>query len=373
MSDLGVDELASGQRTRHKHGRGCVAVVVAIAVIVALGIFAYVKGVELVQGALSGLSAPEDYSGDGQGSVTVEVREGDTSSDIAATLYDAGVVKSAEAFEEEAIADSRSLDIQPGVYRLREEMSARSALLLLLDPDAKVTNLLTIPEGLRAKEIVARIADETDFSKREATRAYAKAGSLGLPRYADGDPEGYLFPSTYDVSPRLSAVNLLRLMVEQFEAEARDVGVGRGTKALGVTPGDIVTVASLVQAEARRPRDMPKVASVIYNRLDQRMPLQMDSTLHYAVDSRGEVVAGRALREIDSPYNTYQRRGLPPTPINSPGATALEAAAHPADSDYRYFVTVNLRTGATKFAGSYSDHLRNVDQYQEYCQTSDEC
>jgi UPF0755 protein len=149
--------------------------------------------------------------------------------------------------------------------------------------------------------------------------------------------------------------------------------LGAKARELGISPHDAVVVASLVQAEARRVGDMAKVASVIYNRLGDGMRLQLDSTLHYAADSRGEVVASDDLRAINSPYNTYRRAGLPPTPIDSPGRSALQAALSPAATDYLYFVTVNLRTGDTRFASTFEAHTRNTDLYSSYCETSDAC
>lgn len=371
MSDLGIGELRSSHRTPHKHGRGCVSVLVAVAVLVASGVFAYVKGVDLIQGALSG---PDDYSGNGQQpAVTVEVDKGDVGTDIAEKLYDAGVVKSAEAFTEVANQDDRSTTIQAGRYPLLSKMSAESALEVLVDPESLITSpTVTIPEGMRAKEILAFMVKQTRFTKKQVQAAYTDTASLGLPDYADGDPEGYLFPSTYDVTPKMTAAGLLRAMVDRFKQEAESLGLESTAEDLGFSPHDVVTIASLVQAEAGS-ADMDTVSSVVYNRLAEPMLLQFDSTLHYAVDSRGEVLAGEGLRKIDSPYNTYTREGLPPTPIDSPGVEALTAALEPADTNYLYFVTVNLKTGKTLFTKGYQQHLRNVEQYQQYCETSDAC
>jgi UPF0755 protein len=166
---------------------------------------------------------------------------------------------------------------------------------------------------------------------------------------------------------------VLKTMVDTFDQHAAAAKLEQGATALGRSPYDVLIVASLVQAEASRPQDMPKVASVIYNRLDAGMPLQLDSTLHYAVDSRGEVTTSDDLRDIDSPYNSYDLTGLPPTPIDSPGDAALEAALHPADTTYLYFVTVNLRTGKTLFAETLAEHNENRQKLTAYCQTSDEC
>ena len=371
MSDLGIGGLPGGHRTRHKRGRGCVAVVVAMAVIVVVGAFAYVTGVDLIRGALSG---PEDYSGDGtEPVVTIEVDKGDIGADIAEKLSAAGVVKSADAFTDAANQDDRAGSIQPGRYRLLSKMSAESALEALVDPDSLITDpTVTIPEGLRAKEILARIVQQSDFTKAQVAAAYADTASLELPDYAGGDPEGYLFPSTYELAPKMTAADLLKVMVARFKTQTESLGLEDRADKLGYEPHDVVTVASLVQAEAG-PADLRKVASVVYNRLAKPQRLEFDSTLHYAVDSRGEVLAGKDLREIESPYNTYERMGLPPTPIDSPGEEALVAALEPAKTRFRYFVTVNLKTGETRFARTYAEHQRNVEVYREYCKTSDAC
>ncbi|MGH3502096.1 MAG: endolytic transglycosylase MltG [Nocardioidaceae bacterium] len=371
MSDLGIDGLQQeGRKPGHKHGRGCLAVLVALAVIVALGVLTYTLGVGLIKDALSG---PADYKGHGHGSVVVEVKKGDTATDIGATLLQAHVVKSQSAFTEAAKKNNRSVEIQVGYYRLHKHMSGASALSLLLDPKSRVDHAVTIPEGKRAKEILAILADRTNLSKSQLHKAFRDTVALHLPSYAHGDPEGYLFPATYDVAPGMKAPGVLREMTRRFKQEAATEHLIKGAHRLKRSPAAVVKVASLVQAEARRSSDMPKVARVIYNRLDAHKPLQMDSTLHYAVDSRGEVATSGKLRKLGSPYNSYRHTGLPPTPIDSPGAKALHAALHPAHGKWRYFVTVNLRTGETKFSTTYKQHLRNVQELHKYCRTSDEC
>ena len=343
----------------------------AVILIAVLAFVGYVKGVGYVKDLLSG---PEDYSGDGQMPlVTVEVKKGDTATDIGNTLYHAGVVKSVGAFKDAASADLRSLEIQVGRYQLKSKMSARSALLVLINPDSLVKNpTVTIPEGLRSTEILQTIADHTDLSLKQLKAAYDDTQALDLPSYAKDNPEGYLFPSTYDVTKGTTAPELLHAMVAKFKQEADSIHLEDKAAALGYSPGEIVTVASLVQAESGA-ADMQKVASVVYNRLDADMPLQFDSTLHYALGLRGDVVTTDEQRKLDSPYNSYVRTGLPPTPIDSPGEEALTAALNPADTNYLYFVTVNLKTGETKFASTLAEHNRNVAQYHTYCETSDEC
>jgi len=252
-------------------------------------------------------------------------------------------------------------------------MSAKSALAVLINPDSLIAApTVTIPEGLRASEILATIAANTDFTPKQLRAAYADTEALDLPAYANGDPEGYLFPSTYDITEDTTAASLLHDMVARFTQNAEDLDLEGKAKSLGEDPGDIVTIASLVQAEAGQ-ADMAKVASVVYNRLDAGMPLQFDSTLHYGLNIRGNIQLTREQLNTDGPYNSYTRAGLPPTPIDSPGADALEAALNPANTDYLYFVTVNLATGETKFAETLEEHNQNVAEYREYCTTSDEC
>ena len=370
---IGVGGLRSTHRAQRRRWHGCMPLLIGLLVVAVIGGFAYVKGVDLVKNLITS-SPAADYSGNGQKPVvTIEVKSGDTSTDIGTTLYKAGVVKSVEAFTDEAAKDERSLGIQVGDYKLLSKMSARSALVVLIDPKSLIKNpTVTIPEGLRASEILASIADQTDFTTKQLQAAYDDTAALELPSYAKGNPEGYLFPSTYDVKKDTTAASLLHDMVARFKEQAETLDLEKKAKELGYGPGDLVTIASLVQAEAGT-ADMDKVASVVYNRLDIDMPLQFDSTLHYALNLRGNVTTSDEQRQSDSPYNTYLVTGLPPTPIDSPGADALEAALNPADTSYLYFVTVNLATGETKFAKTLAEHNQNVDEYHQYCTTSDEC
>ena len=250
MSDLKLGDIAEdgGRRSATSRLRGCLPALVAFALIAGLGIFVYVKGVALISNLIS---SPEDYDGNGHGSVVIEVHKGDTATNIAGTLRSADVVKSEQAFTEEASADPRSLTIQPGCYDLHEQMSGAEALSLILNDTSKVqcpgAGDVTIPEGYRADEVLARIADDTGLKPAAVQRAFHRTDALGLPAYARGDAEGYLFPATYPVSSRTTAPRLLRTMVAKFKAEAADLDLEGGAKRLGYSPHDVVVVASLVQ------------------------------------------------------------------------------------------------------------------------------
>jgi UPF0755 protein len=279
----------------------------------------------------------EDYAGQGTGSVEVRVAEGDTLSDIARTLVDAGVIASVSPFVDAAEANAASTGIQPGVYAMRDEMSGQAALDLMLDPVTRMVSKVTVPEGLTVADTLQRIADGTGVPLADLEAAAKNAASLGLPAYADGQLEGYLFPATYDFEPDTSAGDMLRQMVARFTEVAADVQLEQQAAAVGRTPGEIVTLASMIQSETRLDEERPKVAQVIYNRLDQGMTLGIDATLAYGLGKNGNELTVTDL-QTDSPYNTRTRAGLPPTPISAPGEASLTAALQPSTGDLLYYV-----------------------------------
>jgi UPF0755 protein len=300
---------------------------------------------------------PPDYSGSGYGSVVVQVKQNQTATDVARTLFSLGVVASARAFVNAVEQSSRPTALEPGFYRLHRHMKAALAFDLLLSPAARIQLGVTIPEGLRAGQIVATLGAKSGISTADYRAALADPAALGLPSYAQNNPEGYLFPATYQVQPRMTATDVLRTMVQQFEAEAARINLVAVAHSVNLTPAEAVIVASLVQAEGGRVADFPKIARVIYNRLDGNMPLQLDSTVMYALHSYGILATNQQL-QVNSPYNTYQHTGLPPGPIDSPGDAAINAALHPAKGPWLYFVTVNPKTGVTEFTSSYATFLQ---------------
>jgi UPF0755 protein len=374
-SSSGTVTEAGPPPPRPRRALGCLAGLLALAVVVAAAVAAVTVGASQLRRLLQG---PEDYTGGGTGRVLVEVGEGDSATTIGETLHDAGVVKSVEAFTDAAAEDPDSRGIQVGYYQLRKEMSAAAALAVLVDPENLIQDRVTVPEGLTVDQTVAVLAEETDFTARRLRAVLARPSSLGLPAYAAGDPEGFLFPATYLVRPDATARSLLRDMVRRFEEAAADVGLVRGAAELGLSPHDVVTVASLVQREARREDDLSGVAEVVYNRLDGSCRgtgrlLQLDSTVHFAAGDNDSVFTSEEMRRIDSPYNTYQVPGLPPGPIASPGEAALRAALEPTDEGWCYFVTVDLDSGETAFARTGAEHRDNVGRLQDYCADSDRC
>ncbi len=373
MSDLGLDledERAHKRRRRRRSGYGCLAVLVAVALLAGGAYYLFSVGVGALQDRLS---SPEDYEGPGSGAVVVEVEQGDNASDIAETLLAEDVIKSREAFTEAAIANPDSRGIQVGFYELQRQMPAADALEILVDPANMLQNTLAFPEGWTVDQIVAHLAKNTDFSAKQYTKVLSKPDRIGLPSYAGGNPEGYLFPATYQLPPNATPRSILTTMVDRYKQAAENVGLEEGAEELGLSPHEVMTVASLIQAEARFDKDFAKVSRVIYNRLDEPMPLQFDSTVHYAVGRDGNVGTSDEDRNVDSPYNTYRYAGLPPGPIMTAGEKAMNAALNPVDGPWLYFVTTNPDTGETKFAVTFSEHQQNVAEFQEWCSQSDNC
>ncbi|MGP3969110.1 endolytic transglycosylase MltG [Streptomyces sp. 6N223] len=350
----------NGEPKRKRGALGCLMLaLVLVGGVTAAGIYGY--------GVYQDRFGPApDFSGEGTGRVQVEIPQGATASDIGNLLKEAGVVKSHDAFVDAASADDDAArSIQPGVYSLRLQMSAESALAMLTDPAA--LNVLTLPEGWRATRIYAAI-DEKLGEPEGTTQQVAENADLGLPDWAGDDIEGFLFPARYDVGVDTTPEDLLTAMVDRAEQEFTDIDLEAQAQEIGRTPREILTIASLIQAEAQEPQDFGRVSRVIYNRLEQDMKLEFDSTLNYAM-GRSTLDVSIEDTQFDSPYNTYVEFGLPPGPIDNPGHQAIEAALNPTEGNWLYFVTVS--EGDTRFTDSYDEHQQNVEEFNQAQQEGD--
>jgi len=374
-----ADDLPpEGGRRRKERSRipGCLAVLVALALVVGGFYFAVTKGVDFVRDQFAD---PADYAGPGRGKVVFQVESGDSVAEMGRGLKEAGVVASVQAFLNAANGEPRSSSIQVGFYQFKKEMAAADALDVLLDPANIIRDTVTVPEGLRVVDIVEVLAKGTDFSKAQYEKVLDNPDKLGLPDYAEGNAEGYLFPSTYDIGPDATPQSILSAMVDRWEQAAADADLEGAAAELGYTPHELMTVASLIESEASRQQDRGKVARVIYNRIENPGTagtvglLQIDATINFALGRDLGFAISPEDREYDSPYNTYVSEGLPPGPIEAPGDAAIAAAANPTDGDWYYYVTVNLRTGETKFAETYDEFLTYDAEFTEYCTTSDAC
>lgn len=234
--------------------------------------------------------------------------------------------------------------------------------LLSLGEEAPKPTSLVIPEGWRANQVYEAVDKALALPPGSTKKSLGKL-DLKLPNDADGNPEGYLFPATYPLErngKKATADSLLSSMVDTANQKFSGAPIAAGAQRNAMNVYQAVTIASIVQAEANTKTDMGKVARVIYNRLERGMPLQMDSTINYALN-RSTLRTSAADTRIESPYNSYQRMGLPPTPIANPGEEAMRAAINPAAGDWLYFVTV--KPGDTRFTADYAEHQRNVAEF----------
>lgn len=233
------------------------------------------------------------------------------------------------------------------------------AVPLLLPEEEPRPKTLTIPEGWRSVQVYEAVDKALDVRSGTTKQAVSKA-DLKLPGDAGGNPEGYLFPATYPLSSQSTPASVLSYMVNTANKKFSGGHVTAGADRNAVNVYQTVTIASMVEAEADNAADMGKVARVIYNRLDRGMPLQMDSTINYALN-RSTLKTTNRDTKIGSPYNTYARMGLPPTPIANPGEAAMRAATSPPQGDWLYFVTV--KPGDTRFTANYEEQQRNVAEF----------
>lgn len=342
------------------HGRGRRFAVLGIAV--ALVLAGVLLAVQFLAPIVGGLLESKDFEGPGSGSATVVVHQGDTGRAIGETLQQAGVVKTPEAFEK-ALAENPGDEIQPGTYVLPTQMKAADALSRLRSGEARDENTVTLREGLRATDVFAELSKATGVPVKDYVAASRKPAEIGLPAAAKGKVEGYLFPATYTFAPKATAAEQLKELVGQAVARYSALGVPAAKMQ------EIVTIASIVESEARLDADRPKVAAVIENRLRIRMPLQLDSTVSYGVGKR-TITTTDADRKDDNPYNTYLHTGLPAGPIGNPGAASVQAALKPAEGKWLYFVTINPSTGETVFAETHDEHNANVRKFQAWCQAN---
>ncbi|HZG06609.1 MAG TPA: endolytic transglycosylase MltG [Streptomyces sp.] len=359
--DGGRGRSSRGSRGRRDKGRGrngIACLVVATVLVGGIGGAGYLA-YDFYQ---SHFAAAPDFSGGGSGEVQVEIPDGSSLAQMGAILEKAGVVKSQGAFIEASNANPKAQSIQPGVYTLRKEMSAEAAIGMMLDPSSQ--NSLIIAEGKRASEIYALIDEKLGLAKGTTEKTAEKA-DLGLPEWAGGNPEGFLFPAKYTVGEKTRPEDLLREMVERAEKEFAKIDLETQAAKLDKTPYEIIIIASLIQAEAQEDDEFGKVARVIYNRLDPGNTatngrLEFDSTINYAL-GRSTLDVTHEDTDLASPYNTYRNKGLPPGPIDNPGHQAFEAALNPTEGDWLYFVTV--KPGDTRFTDNIDEHNRNVEEF----------
>lgn len=310
---------------------------------------------------------PADYEGEGTGESTIVIYSGDSGEEVTNALLEAGVIKDFNTFYKLLLVQDPPVNFYPGYYVLAKEMSSESALEALQDPSRRVENTALIQEGKNANQAFDILSTATDIPVADFEAAAKDLAGLGLPADAP-NIEGYLFPATYTFDPGVNATDVLKILVNRTFQALDSAGVASDDRER------ILTIASLIQREAGvNSEDFYKVSRVIQNRLDDGMKLQFDSTTHYGYvwkhgdRPEGGVFSTKAELEDDNPYNTYVITGLPQGPIGAAGDLAIDAALHPADGTWLYFVTVNLDTGETAFSTTNAEHNAAVRQLQQWC------
>lgn len=307
-----------------------------------------------------------DYDGGGAApAIDVIVSPGDIGETVARKLADAGVTASFEAVYNLLLQDA-TITFQPGTYRLLTGMSAESALSALRDSDNRVQISFVIPEGVTMQRALEIIAEQASLPLDELVEAVSEPALYGVESSVQS-LEGYLFPATYSFEPGATAGDVIARMVDETKQRLVQAGVAENDWHR------VLTMAGLLQREARMEDDFYKASRVFYNRLDIGMALQSDATVTYWTGLYDGVSTSDADRADESnPYNTYVYTGLPPGPISLPGDIAIDAAVNPAVGDWLYFVAVDLRTGDTIFSETYAEHLVAVDQWLSWCRESEE-
>ncbi|MET4925039.1 endolytic transglycosylase MltG, partial [Streptomyces sp. PSRA5] len=317
---------------------------------------------------------PADFAGAGTGSVQVEIPQGAGLAEMGGLLKKAGVVKSAQAFVDAAGEHPKGKAIQPGVYPMKKEMAAKAAVELMTNPAN--LNSLTIAEGTRAVKVYEFIDTKLKLDPgTTADVAKAEADKLGLPDWADDDKnikdplEGFLYPARYDIGEKTKPEDVLKQMVARSNQEYKKYDLEKSAEELGLeSPLDVVTVASLVQAEGMTHDDFKKMASVVFNRLKPtntatNQKLEFDSAFNYLKNESEIDISTAEIRTNPDPYNTYFHKGLPPGPIGNPGADALNATKAPDPGAWMFFISIDGKT--TEFTKTLAEHEKLVAKFNE--------
>ncbi|MEY9963900.1 UPF0755 protein [Streptacidiphilus sp. MAP12-16] len=359
------DDSRSGERRRKQQGRSerkrsgvaCLGISLLLVAGVAAGGY---YGYGFYQKHFG--PAP-DYAGAGiNGTVTVTIPKGAVGWDMANALKTVGVVKSAQAFVDAYNKNAKAASIQPGSYTMHLQMSGTAAVAFLVD--ANGGDALIIPEGLRATDIYPRIDAKLGLpAGSTAAAAKADVGKLGLPAYANGNIEGFLWPTRYSVAKGMTPDDLLKQMVANTVEKFQSLQMDAGASGAKLTTGyQVLIEASILQAEGNNSQDFGKIARVLNNRLNSTATqgkLGLDTTLQYFLNSK--TFTNKQKDSITSGYNTYVSKGLPPGPISNPGDAAIEAVLNPTPGGWFYFIAMNQND--TRFATTFDEFKTYVKQY----------
>ena len=302
-----------------------------------------------------------DYSGEPGPSTTIVIEPGDNGSAVARKMVEADIILSFDAIYRDML--TADFTIYPGTYEFPTKISGKRALEILIEGKNRIVVQTTIPEGFKVSEVIEQLVQDFGLQAKDIEAAIEAVRS----RLPDDAPnaEGYLFPATYTFDPGVSAETVIKSMVDRTEAELAQYDITLKDSL------DVINLAALIQEEARLTGDFFKVSRVFQNRLNIGMLLQSDATVNYGTNGK-TVTTTDAQRADRNPYNTYVFKGLPIGPISNPGELAIEAALRPADGDWLYFVTVNLKTGETKFSITLAEHERAAQEFYAWLRENPE-
>ncbi len=306
----------------------------------------------------------QPFAGDPGAKVIIKVPKGATFGEIADLLDEKGVISSATLFEIRATLAGRRNDLQAGSFVLAEGMSYVAVLDELRTPEPARTRAITIPEGLTREQIADLVRDEgLEGSYVKATEGPEPIDPRDYGAESGTNLEGFLFPSTYELKPNASAEDLVEKQIEAFKSNLKQVDMSYA-ESKNLTPYDVLIIASMIDKEIAVADERELASAVIYNRLEDGEPLGIDATIRYAVQNYDQPLLESELA-VESPYNTRTNAGLPPTPIDNPGLASIEAAANPADVDYRYYVVKPGTCGEHVFVETAEEFDAAVTQYND--------
>ena len=351
------EHLSEDQRRKRNRTRRNVLISAAAVFAVALIMVGSIIGPRL------GLFENKDYAGDGNGtSVEVTVAQGDSNMTVATKLEQKGVIADARHFVKVFEKNADGQFIQPGTFELEKKMSSRAALDTLL---GEATHYVAIAQGQRKGETFQDLAEATGINIAKFKALDENPEQFGIPSQFPS-LEGWLHPGEYRFPLDVTAEEVIQKLVEATRKDLQDLGVTGDQEVFRV-----LTIASILELEAK-PEDYRAVAGAIENRISEpdgetNGYIQSDATVTYGLDKKTYQITPEEKADASNPYNTFVHKGLPAGPIDSPTKKAMAAAADPEENDYFYWVTVNLKTGETKFAETYAEHQKNVEQYQQWC------
>ncbi|MBW4839249.1 MAG: endolytic transglycosylase MltG [Paenibacillaceae bacterium] len=304
--------------------------------------------------------------------VKLTIEPGTGTSGIAELLENQGLIKNSFLFVSYLKWKSEGSRFQAGVYEMKPGVTYDEIIAKLNSGDVVKAEMIrfTIPEGFTVKQMADKLAEEGLADKEVFLQLAKNAAELNdeLLSQIPADEqltyrlEGYLFPETYELKKGSNERDIITRMLQETGVRLGGIpDFAQKLQARGLTLGELMTVASLVEREVVVDTERPMVAGVIYNRLKDGMKLEIDATVQYVLDKPKERLLNSDLRSVDSPYNTYLYEGLPPGPIAAPSLKSIEAALTPKDSEYLFYVTKKDGSGEHLFAKTYKEHLKNIE------------